>query len=165
MRGQARSQQRQPSVSLEKIIAAASVPTGRNKAGHSQLYEWYWAHFDALASHLMPPRTPNWAQIAIEFAALASRGEPVNDGLGHPPKAITCRHTWGKVVRDKEREAKGLADRRRRRRSQPPSPSAALSPPATSQLPVSVDPFAIDDEEVTLISADGKEIITTKIKT
>jgi hypothetical protein len=127
------------------IIAAANTPAGKNKAGHSQLYEWYWAHYDTLSPHLLPPRTPNWPEIARKFAVLVQRGEPVNDGLGRPPNATICRHTWWKVVRDKQRVASGSATIRRR---QKPAQAPSINP---VKLATETDIF----DEIVLRAADG----------
>ena len=126
-------------LSLDRIIAAASASPGKGRAGHSQLYEWLWARYDDLTTALLPPRTPNWTRIAEEFATLAQGGEAVNDGSGKPPKAITCRQTWAKVCRDKEKVETGNLTRRRRRTNNPataaptalpnPEPKPALSLP------------------------------------
>ncbi len=90
---------------LERIKAAARKPAGKNKAGHSELYEWYRSRYDELAPSLLPPNTPNWAEIAAGFAVLLAQGESVRGGDGKAPSPATCRKTFVKVGEDKRRVA------------------------------------------------------------
>jgi hypothetical protein len=89
---------------LRKVLAAARHTAGaRNAGGHSPLYEWLWARFDALAAELTPPRRPNWRSVADALAALAAAGDTsVLDGWGEVPGPETVRQTWWRVRKDKQ---------------------------------------------------------------
>jgi len=158
-------------LSLERIIAAARTPAGKNGAGHSELYEWFWARYDELVPNLAPPRTPNWSRIAEEFATLAERGEPVRDGGGQAPKAITCRQTWGKVVRGKELIKNGNPLPRRQKNvtlPEPPAPTLSNISPArmpVSELPHEADPDDEGSDGFVLQLAGGPKTWTPKKET
>lgn len=70
---------------LDAVIASA------DRSAHSPLYDWLYAHHDALTERLARPR---WAALA---ELLANR--EIMDGRGHAPSGETVRKTWWKVRR------------------------------------------------------------------
>lgn len=96
---------------VDEVLAAARRPAGRwGGAGHSPLYEWLWARFEALSAELSPPRRPNWRSVADALAARAAAGDTaVLNGWGAVAGPETVRQTWWRVRKDKAAAAKAAA--------------------------------------------------------
>lgn len=129
---------------LSDVLAAARRPSGaRSGGGHSPLYEWLWARFDALSAELSPPRRPNWRSVADAMAALAQSGDmSVLDGWGEVPGAETVRQTWWRVRKDKSATSRRTPDVKGSggdvasvSRAVPPAEGPSPLPPDPSPMP------------------------------
>lgn len=125
---------------LNDVLAAARRQSGaRGGGGHSPLYEWLWARFDALSVELSPPRRPNWRSVADAMAALAQSGDTsVLDGWGEVPGSETVRQTWWRVRKDKAATRRRTPDARGSG-GEVASVSRAV-PPAAGPSPLPADP-------------------------
>lgn len=127
----------------EVLVAARHSPGAHRGGGHSPLYEWLWARFEALSGELSPPRRPNWRSVADAMAARAAAGDTsVLDGWGEAPGPETIRQTWWRVRKDKAAvlardnggQRPGEPGGRRPRRT-PGAPTPPPIPHASTQTP------------------------------
>lgn len=146
-------------VDVDDVLAAAKAAT--KPGGRSAVYGWLWDNFDALKPEIDAPTSGGQAWWDAFAVAMAAKGlTDGGRGAADPPKAptgATARQTWWKVVRDRERWAKGEVPRRGRPRKAAGGPVAGAAPapsPAPVAAPVAPPaPVAGGDETK---AADGE---------